>query len=320
MYLKITTMNKNAYIKALSHLKADERQALVLVKSNGKSSWEAGEIIEKAHYKFLEILSRGKRFVELFATHYTVYDQLIPDEITISPTIKTYLNLVMGSKRVKPSDARAQMNDDFFKKGANQAKLFEFEFKKWEYSKNTHELYFLYLVKEFDKWNNYRILPIELQEPHAFPRRNKRRYEYMLTSGWKKNSQQIDDYKDTYIAHGNTPDRNLLYFVLFEDFKRGLYHIVKVNKNEINLVEELSRKRHYLFAHADLKTLENIVFSCLTFFAIDYRTPNQGLKFWNEFRSLIVKAYNYKACEGLDRDMKSLVVKKGNKNLSFKTH
>lgn len=313
-------MNRKAYEKALKHLKDKERQALVLVKANGKSSWEAGEIIETAHYKFLEILSRGKKFVELYTEHFTLYDQLIPEEITISPTIKNYLNYVMGSARLKPSEARAKMSDPFFNSSNNQAKLFEFEFAKWSASKNLHERYFMYFVKEFDRWNNYRILPLAVQEPHAFKRRNKRRYEYMISNGWRKTLKEVKQYKAKYGAHGKTTKANTLYMVLFEDFKRGLYHYIAVDKREKDIIAELSRKKHYLFSSEDKKILEELTFECLELLSLDYRTPTQGLRFWNNFREKISKAYNYNECEGINKDRPILETKNKGQVIRFQTH
>src|SRR5690606_16454524 len=88
--------------KAWNLLLPDEKMALTLSVINEKSTWEAGELMNKSHYKYLEILQRAKTFLAIFQRHFKLFDELIPSYVYGNSEVKEYFRLVI-EKRLTPS-------------------------------------------------------------------------------------------------------------------------------------------------------------------------------------------------------------------------
>ena len=59
-------MMTDAQRRAWECLKPQEQQSLFLQTSEGKSSWEAGGIMQLSHYKYIEIRERSEKFFRMF--------------------------------------------------------------------------------------------------------------------------------------------------------------------------------------------------------------------------------------------------------------
>ena len=82
----------------------EEQLALTLHYGPEKSTWQAGEIMKKAHYKYLEIKARGEKFLKIFIEHYEIYGDLFPDDLIISPSFRKFLDLTI-IQRMQVSNA-----------------------------------------------------------------------------------------------------------------------------------------------------------------------------------------------------------------------
>ena len=149
--------------KAWSHLTDPEQMALTLVVVNDRSKKEAAIIMNIAPYKFTEIYLRARKFFVMFTKHYEIHDDLIPEYYRINKEFKTFIDQVVGY-RLKPSD--------ILKQEPMQGLLGkEAQLVMWGGFFFVEDTYFGRLAQEFDRWNNFRILPKIYQAPAAFPRR-----------------------------------------------------------------------------------------------------------------------------------------------------
>ena len=94
--------------KAWNILTDEERLVLNLSAVHGKSSWEIGEIVQKAHFKLLEIQKRCVKFFEMFTTHYETYGVLFPDESVVGKDFREYFQGVI-EQRLTPKEAISRM-------------------------------------------------------------------------------------------------------------------------------------------------------------------------------------------------------------------
>ena len=158
--------------KAWNVLSSDEQTAITLSLSHGKSSWEVGEIMGKSHYKYLEIAARSKRFFKLFSEYFSEYDQLFPEGVRVDDEFQTFIeNAII--KRLHFKNIIAAAEDKRYKIFKKRNQVVEEQMALLKSRTKGRDLYDLIL--EFDRWNNFRILPPSLQEPSAFKRRNKTR-------------------------------------------------------------------------------------------------------------------------------------------------
>lgn len=272
-------MNLNRQAWAL--LKEDEQIALNLHHGQDKSTWEAGEIMEKAHYKLLEIKYRGEHFLKIFTEHFNLYDQLIPEQVedNIPSTVKVYLRLVMNDRK-KPKEAYTEMD---VKKKSIDKELIKWVLKHSD-SEDLYMLNFVNLVKEFDRWNNFRVLPRDIQEPSAYKRRNKTidRKRVKLVHSMPEISLKI--IQEVCCCKSNTG-----YWVGFLVGKKKWAEPVKKRH-----LDKLSGTGIYIFDNKAL-TLNylDVIDTYLAATTSSSKSCKQGLKFWPEYREIITKAVNY---------------------------
>lgn len=278
-------LNKEAW----ALLNEDERVSISLKLGHGKSTWEAGEVMKKAHYKFLEIEARARHFVKLFTEHLELYDKIIPDYIPLEPRFKDYLTYTI-EKRMTIGEAVQLINDKKFSIKSLREEVIIAELAKLIKSKHAIETNFAVFIFEFDRWNNFRILPMSIQEPSAFKRRNKKNDQRNIRNLLQLNSYTIEKLKERY----RTKDKaNCLWLPIpsMYDGKIG-YGVCRVRKDE-QCIEALSKVGFYLF----YKKEEAVKFYdlILGYYSGDTRACRDGQKFWPEFRQLSNKANNHNA-------------------------
>ena len=164
--------------KAWEILTQEEQIALTLSINHGKSSWQAGEIMEKAHYKYLEIQARAKMFFKIFTLYFQKSgEQLIPDNSDMTWDFQEFILCTLQNRKgyretIKIIGKESKLCHKKAKERVEALKGYMAWLDNHEdpVHKELHDL-----IKEFDRWNNFRILPEDLQEPSAFKRRNKTR-------------------------------------------------------------------------------------------------------------------------------------------------
>src|SRR6478735_5583892 len=95
-------------------LTAEEKASLTLQTIENKSTWEAGQILNKSHYKYLEIQKRAEKFFEVFTRHYNLYGKLIPDGLGLNCYFEQYITIAI-TQRVKIKDIICQIDNDNYK-------------------------------------------------------------------------------------------------------------------------------------------------------------------------------------------------------------
>lgn len=280
---RISKINTEAW----AILNDDEKVAMGLQHGMQKSSWESGEIMDKSHYKYLEIKYRGEKFLKMFTEHLELYDEVVPTKILSGDTIaKQFLKLCI-EKRLKPTAAIKIINDNdedrvYTKSGMNDRVVVVL--RKWERSEDVHEHMVYNLVKEFDRWNNFRILPPEVQEPSAYKRRIKSMYKKhirVLTSIPKLSLQKLKELTVWKKGH----PKGVMPMLI-----NGRYEVwaIRTNPKTLELLGELC-----LYIFKDSNIAEEYIQSVFQYVNLGEKHCRDGIKFWQAYRELIQKAINY---------------------------
>lgn len=290
-------------------LSPDEKTSLGLQLGYQKSSWESGEIMDKSHYKYLEIKYRAEKFLAMFTEHLHLYKEVIPDYITGDGSVIKYLRWCI-EERVKPMDAIERLNDNdndkvYTKSGMN-VRLVD-QMRKWGRSENVYEQSIFNLALEFDRWNNFRILPREVQEPSAFKRRIKNMYKKHIRA--LTSIPKLSIVKLMELSKAKKTDHSR-YMPLIHKGRGFKIHKVKTNKSTCKLYNELC---FYIFKDKEeaLRYIE----------AVFHYTSNKekdckdGIKFWQIYRESIKNADNYNEIQKITATRSHLEM--AHKNLEF---
>lgn len=275
--------------KAWEILSDDEQLALTLKYGYNKSTWEAGEIMEKAHYKFLEIEARGKKFLEMFTEHFETHETLIPLGLKLEPRFRSYILNTMG-RRLTVKDCVEKMEDYGFIMKEFRDRVIMDEIEKLMKIERVVARNFALLIFEFDRWNNFRILPKNIQEPSAFKRRNKKNDQKNLKNILSIHSSVVEIIISKYQT---TSDRGL-YVPMLSKFIEPTKSIIKI-KNTEKSIKELSRLGYYIFPR---KQRAQEFLSLLLEFKFDGeqhadRHCKDGQIFWPKFRLSVKNSINY---------------------------
>lgn len=282
-------MAKKFNQKAWGMLLEDEKMALSLQHVMSKSSWEAGEIMDKSHYKYLEIKYRAETFLKMFTDHFEKLDEVIPSDIRGSQEVREYFVLCI-EKRMKLPEVYDILNEKYGYTGKRTRELQIIEqMRAWEKSENAYELVTYNLIKEFDRWNNFRILPIDIQEPSAFKRRNKKVHLKHIKTTCTVPEISVEKIKKILGAKRGQPK---VYMPIITD-ENKLY-LIEIRKTE-PAIKQASELNLYLFEdklHATeyIELLKGYVEPKI-------KKCIEGLQFWPKYRESIKRALNYEAIQ-----------------------
>ena len=272
----------------------DEKTALTLSLGHGKSTWESGEIMSKAHFKYLEIQKRARKFLEMFTNHFEKYGGLFTEDMTISFAFKEYLQLTMIS-RLNISKATRQMEDISYLTASKRTKLIAHELGKLKRGNNVPSSDLYSLIMDFDRWNNFRILPIEIQEPSAFKRRNKSRNKKHLKIITSLPKFSVLKLIERYSYSGKY---SKAYLPVISDCLDGNFKVIAIKKN-ITIINEITGIGLFIFDKKDLA--DDFAKLISDYFLKETMNCKTGQKFWPEFRLMIKKAINYGDIENIHR-------------------
>lgn len=276
-------------------LQEDEKMVLNIQHGHNKSSWQAGEIMGKAHYKLLEIKYRATHFLKLFTTYFTLYDELIPPHFNFPKEITDFLNLSI-SQRLGLKQVYEILNNTYGKrKNKDWEKLILDFMESKERAKSLEIINFISLVKEFDRWNNHRILPPEIQEPSAYKRRNSKLHK-----------------KHLRLLSGLSPlALDIMNKVLFCSSVTG-YYVVLIEADFTPVVKNL-RKRLIgkatdfgLYIWRSREEATNHLEVAISYISNEQKGSKEGLKFWPKYRESIKSAENYLEVQNIKPSRKYL--------------
>ena len=289
-------------------LTEDERVALTLSIQYGKSTWQAGEIMGKAHYKYLEIQARAKTFFKLFTIYFEKTNNLIiPEGVAIHPDIAEFIRLTIVHRLGYREAIKEIGNNTPLNINAARERLLEEYMKQLSNDDNPLARDLYDLVLDFDRWNNFRILPTSLQEPSAFKRRNKTRLLKHLRNLKNLHEFHIDRFISKFRAKNG--HLNPLYLPLISDTFIEGYDVIKI-RNKPDIVNYLSTEfRLYVFKDRD--DADNYGYLVETYLNKPKKDCKHGQSFWPKYRTAISKANNY-------TDVNNIIPRRKNLEKAFK--
>lgn len=277
--------------KAWALLSQDEQLAISLKLGFTKSTWESGEIMSKAHYKFLEIEARAKFFLKMFTEHLQMYDDIIPDYLEMDERVKQYLIYTIRDRK-KISDAVDMIDNDAFSIASVRHSIIEKDMVRLMRAKKLVKKNFASMVLDFDRWNNFRILPKSLQEPSAFKRRNKNADKSNIKNILSINTLTIDKIIERFGE--DKKDKGMLYVPIFSKFVSP-EHSILIIKNKNSTIAQLSKIGFYIFAR---KERADDFFNLLFTYDIEtHKHCTEGQKFWPKYRQSIKHSINYNSIQ-----------------------
>lgn len=268
--------------QAWGYLLADEKMALSLQFGMDKSSWESGEIMNRSHYKYLEIKYRAEHFLKMFTEHLSLFDELFPKYITGDKIAIQYFRLCIESRK-KPMRAMEMLEDQFgtvHKKVLNEriTKVL----KEWDKCDNAYNKTTLELVKEFDRWNNFRILPKEIQEPSAFKRRIKNSYKKQIRVIQSIHPIALQKLIKLFQTQGSPS-----VWIPFLMPQPEIYKM-KINKTSMGIFNSLG-----IYTFKDKEIALQYINGINLYILKGKKECIDGLDFWPKYREHIKMAYNY---------------------------
>lgn len=289
--------------QAWNCLTKDEQQSLLLTLSQGMSTWQASEILKITHYKYLELKARSERLFKLFSDYFEKHPTLIPPHSGASQSFQDYL---YGSmiKRLPKEEARIYAGDSAFllREVSNKYILKNMTRIKELAMDGSDEWQkdFYALIMEFDRWNNYRILPRILQAPTAYQRRSTKKDKIYLGYLHRIPEFKITALVDQYWSNGKPEYR---YYVMFiSDLWYDGYGVVPIKRSHA-IVKELTNLKIYIFE--DQLTAEEFGIMVKRYYEKTI-TPGEGLKFWKKYRELVQSSINYREINNMDFSCETL--------------
>lgn len=281
-----------------------ERQSLFLQLSNGKSTWEVGTILKISHYKYLEIRERSEKFFRLFSDYFQLHEAIFRPDSPCDDQFKDYIEGVI-EKRLTRRESALRMGDSSNLVHKIRVSLIERNIKRLKESENTWDKDTLTLIMEFDRWNNFRILPKMLQQPSAYKRRVNKRdkvyIKYLLerVPDWI-HEKIIERFKYRARPHIKKYWVCLISPSLYKD-SNG-YLLLPIRPTEESITE---MNRFFIYVFEDKEDADTFGFMVNTY--LDKTTEvKTGQKFWPEYRYTVQKALNYNSVNNIDFNVKTL--------------
>lgn len=276
--------------KAWGILTPEEKMALTLKVVQNLSTLQAGEIMQKAHYKYLEILERAKAFIKIFSEHLQLYDEVIPSYVSINMEFREFLMYTMV-QRLPLKEACCRMSVPYWMYKNYREKQVVDNMLKLSRSNKPQNIHLFELIKEFDRWNNHRILPYSVQDPSAFKRRNKNADIKNMKHLYGMNPYSVKRIAEKYGFITRSKKAKLGYFVVFsKELKTPVIPTLLKNKYQGKVLADLGRLGIYVFKREeDALEYHTMVVSYLE----KDRDCVYGQKFWPKYRLQIKKSLNY---------------------------
>jgi hypothetical protein len=274
--------------KAWEILTSDEQLALTLKLGHNKSSWEVGEIVGRAHYKYLEIEARARQFLKIFTEHFLYYDEVMPSYLGLDPRVKKYFELLIQRRRTV-KEAVDLICDNYFDVTSFREKLILEDMKKLLEGDTVKKNVYL-LIVEFDRWNNFRILPKSIQEPSAFKRRNKTLELRNIKTLINLHTYLVENLVKKYHKRKSNLEARIVYVPIYSKFLDKKDKIIELELTEENQ-KYFSSLGLYIFTKKPL-ALEFLEL-LLEYVSYTKKSCKLGQKFWPKFREMTQQSINY---------------------------
>lgn len=291
-------MGRKLNMKAWGSLTQDEQTSLTVQQGMQKSSWQGGEIINRSHYKYLEINYRAKQFLKMFTEHLEAYDRLIPDFLEGDKLVVFFFQRCL-EERKKPMEVISQIKEKHrINKSMMNERIID-QLDKWEDSDDAHEKNVFELVKEFDRWNNFRILPKCIQEPSAYKRRLKNVHKKHLKMIAALHPLSLRKFLKHFIAPGT---KTGIYMPMIIQ-GNPLIYTIKNNKQSREILNTIG-----IYVFTDTKKAKEYLESIELYMSKKKKECKDGLEFWPKYRDLIKEAINYSEVQKISPTRKHLLM------------
>ena len=152
------------------------------------------------------------------------------------------------------------------------------------------------LILEFDRWNNFRILPKILQAPSPYKRRNSKRDKVYLQYLHRIPGFKIRALVDMYWRAGKPENRYYVAFISTDVFKKQGYSVVPIKRDE-DIVKRITGLKVYIFE--DYDDADQFGIMAYSYFE-NTSSVREGLNFWKDYRELVERAINYREINNMD--------------------
>ena len=164
-------------------------------------------------------------------------------------------------------------------------------------ARKTSERNFHNLIMNFDRWNNFRILPKDIQEPSAFKRRDKNRHRKYLKILINMHPFSIREIIKRYKFEPKAKNvKYIAYITIIKNVKKSEYEIVPIHAIK-SIMDEISKIGIYIFKNRDLA--DHFIQIILKYYDKQIRHCTDGQKFWPQYRLLIKKTINYNSIQNI---------------------
>lgn len=277
-------MKKNRE-KAWSFLTESEKQSIYLTTGQGLSGWQAGEILQVTHYKYLELKARSETLFKVLSDYFEIYDTLINPRAQIHPSFRDYLFGCI-EKRLPLPEAKIYAGEGrWSSKNVREREILE-SMKNLKESTFKHDTDLHLLIIEFDRWNNFRILPTILQATSPYKRKSNRQ-----AKAYFKYLKNINPHTLLKIATNLTfRGKKQVWVALMGDFNNNgqTYDVIPIRQDDRNM-KFMTINRLYVFKSQE----DAVIFATLVLRHDMVFTSKDGLQFWKKYDTVIKKAINH---------------------------
>ena len=274
-------------------LTPQEQNCLFLNHSQGLSTREAGEILKISHYKYLELKARSEKFFKLFSDYFEIHPSLIRIPGPLSERFRDYLYGCI-LKRLPKEEASIYAGDSSWLLFPVRSNHIIANMKRLKESTDQWDKDLYTLILEFDRWNNFRILPRALQAPSAYKRRTTKKDKVYLAYLHRIPDFKIRAMVDMYWRAGR-PDKRYYVAFISTTFPDG-YAVVPIKRDEAT-VSEITKMKIYIFEdQVDADEFGLMVKNYLN----DTDDIRESMKFWRRYRELIETSINYRSINNMD--------------------
>lgn len=237
-------------------------------------------------------------FADFFEKHSSIFRPDCPCERNFQDFIEGVIE-----HRLKKRDAVAYMGDSTQQLPKVNRKNLIRNMKYLKESENLWDLDTRRLIFEFDRWNNFRILPSILQQPSAFKRRlNKKDKIYIKYLLERIPTFVLEKLKERFYYKVKPSKKKLWVTLISPDLYTDGYYLLPI-RPEKEVLEEMNR--FYIYIFEDREDADTFGYLVTSFYE---RTAKviAGQKFWPEYRYLVKKAINYNAINNIEFNVKRL--------------
>ena len=295
-------MMTEAQRKAWDCLKPQEQQSLFLQTSEGKSSWEAGGIMQLSHYKYIEVRERSEKFFRMFTDFFERRTAIFRPDCPCERNFQDFMEGII-EKRLPKREAREYTGESAQILPAVNSKNIIRNMGYLKESDDPWDIDTRKLIFEFDRWNNFRILPALLQQPSAFKRRiNKKDKIYIKYLLNRIPQFVLERVKERYYYKVKPSIKKYWACLISRDLYTDGYYLLPLRTTD-EVVNEMSRL--YMYVFDDREDADTFGF-LVSKYGDRTSGVTYGQKFWPEYRYVTKRAINYNAVNNIEFNVRQL--------------